>query len=495
MLRSGGNAVDAAVAAAAVQSVVELPWGGIGGDAFLLVSTPSGEVAALNGSGAAPASLDSGVVPGRQIPRFGPLSVGVPGCAAALRAAAERFGTRPLASLLEPAVGYAREGFAVSPELNRAIGRLRPQLPPDSALAALLEQNDCEVGETFCLPRLAETLEAVGEGGFYRGWVAEALADFVQDNGGLLAASDMADHAAAWTEPLSIDYRDVRVYTQPPVSLGCVLLMLLGMYERLALDVLAPNEARRIDAMVRCKHAAFTDVLGRLSDDSVARRSAEGLLSDEYLAQRCERLLSGPPAGLDAPSPAGSDTTCVAVLDGAGGAATLIHSLFNEFGSRVYEPRTGVLLNDRLANQVVGTGPNEIVGGRKPLHTLNSFLVLRDGLPIMAGATPGGRGQVQVNFQVIVNVVDTGMGLQDAVDAPRWLSGAPRRPEPNQNLYIEQGIDDAAADALRLLGHEITTTTPEDSDLFGSVVLVGKEKSGRLLGAADHRREATTAAV
>lgn len=502
VLRSGGNAVDAAAAAAAVQSVVEMPWGGVGGDAFLLVKRASGEIAAINGSGAAPKALSESAQV--QLPRFGPLSVGVPGFVGAVCAVVERFGSRPLAELLAPSVDLAKEGFPVSPEVSRAIARLVAQAGCD--LVELLDGNGSEPGEVFRQPQLARTLEEVGEGGaeaFYGGRLAKSLAGHLNDLGGLFSFDDFNSHSTEWASPISVEYRDAKIFTQPPVSLGCVLLLLLRMYQQLDLPPLAYDEQIRIDAMVRCKHTAFANLLGILSDQPSATDAAKALLSPESVAALCEGLLDVPLAELARPAAnpvarpfsaqVGDDTTCLAVLDGAGTSVTLIHSLFNEFGSRVYEPNTGILLNDRLANQRVGTGPGEIVGGRKPLHTLNSYLVERsDGL-LLAGSTPGGRGQVQFNFQVIVNVLQSGMGFREAVAAPRWLSGAPRRPEPNDGLYLEEGFSVELAERLQERGHTPESASSDDSDLFGSVTMVGREPSGSLLAVADHRREASAA--
>ena len=499
-LRRGGNAVDAAICAAVVQSVVEFPWCGVGGDAFWLIRTAGGEVLALNGSGAAPAALGSGNGNRSPIPRFGPLSVAVPGFVDALCEAWERFGTLPLAELFEPAVAYAREGFPLSPELSRAIARVRSSLAGDDALADLLGGNGSDADELFRQRQLAGTLESValeGRDAFYCGPTAGAISEAVRAGGGLLAATDLWEHAGSWVEPISVGYRDLTVHTQPPVSLGCVMLQQLRMYERLDLGALSFDDPERIDAMVRCKHAAFSDALATLRDGPRSAERAGALLSDELVTRRCEQLFKVAPEDLRRPVTgfAGSDTTCLTVLDSEGSAVTLIHSLFNEFGSRVYEPATGVLLNDRLANQVVGPGPNEIIGGRRPLHTLSAFLLERAGRPVMAGATPGGRGQVQINFQVIVNAVDCGMDLQAAVDTPRWLSGAPRRAEPNRQLYLEQGFGPEVGSELRRRGHDVLAAAPDDTDIFGSVVTVGTDGDGGLLAAADHRREATAAGL
>lgn len=575
MLSRGGSAVDAAVAAAAVQCVVEFPWGGIGGDAFVLVREPSdrddrlqpsrvsetsqslsGEVAhgranrlqpslsskgrdlssltvALNGSGTAPVGLEAAVQSGSKVPRFGPVSVAVPGFADAVCRAHARFGTLPLTDLFAPATELARAGVVLAGELGRAAERVVPDLEPDSPLRQVLEGALARPDKTLALPALAGTLEVVAADGpdaFYRGPISESLTTWVQSRGGVLDPDDLAVHSSEWVEPITTAYRGATVAVHPPVSLGCVALLELRLYERLALSGADHGDPVRIDAMVRCKHAALADVLAVLGDDPGAAERAEHLLSDEHVEARVRGLMEAAPEDLIHPatglaqaagasrtvglgqstalsSPAagprraaagpaagdGADTTCVAVADGRGQQAVIIHSLFNEFGSRELDPATGVLLNDRLGNQTVGPGPGRVSGGRRPLHTLHAFSVERGGAPSMMGATPGGRGQFQTNFQVIVNALDGGMGLQAAIDAPRWLSGAPRRPGADRRLHLEPSLGPEAARRLRDRGHDAVLTGPHDTELFGSVTAVGLAAEGSLAAAADRRREAASA--
>ena len=574
MLSRGGSAIDAAVAAAAVQCVVEFPWGGIGGDAFVLVREPSdrddrlqsgpasearplssretahgqanrlqpdlssggrdqsGFTVALNGSGAAPAGLETAVESGSKVPRFGPVSVAVPGFVDAVCRGHARYGTLPLVDLLAPAAELARVGVILAGELGRAAERVVPDLEADSPLRRALEVALARPDQPLALPALADTLEVVAADGpdaFYRGSISESLTTWVQSREGVLDPDDLAVHSSEWVEPLTAVYRGATVAVHPPVSLGCVALLELRLYERLGLSGTDPDDPVRIDAMVRCKHAALADVLAVLGDDPGAPERAERLLSDEHVEARVQGLLEAAPEDLIHPavglapstgaSPAaglgqstalsppaaspgrpavgplgdGSDTTCVAVADGRGQQAVVIHSLFNEFGSRELDPATGVLLNDRLGNQTVGPGPGRVSGGRRPLHTLHAFSVERGGAPVMMGATPGGRGQFQTNFQVIVNALDAGMGLQAAIDAPRWLSGAPRRPGADRRLHLEPALGPEAARRLRERGHDAVLTGPGDAELFGSVTAVGLDFGGALIAAADRRREAASA--
>ena len=486
--------MDAAVAAAAVQCVAEFPWGGIGGDAFVLVREPSGRTAALNGSGTAPVGLEAAVEPGSKVPRFGPVSVAVPGFADAVCRAHARYGTLPLPELFAPSAELARTGVELSGELGRAVERVVGDLEAQSSLRACLESALARPDRTLALPALADTLEAVAADGpdaFYRGPTAKSLAAFVRGRGGVLDLDDVASHSSQWVEPITVSYRGATIAVHPPVSLGCVALLELRLYERLGLEATEPGDPERIDAMVRCKHAALADALAVLSDDPGAVERAERLLSDEHIETRVRGLLEAVPEELTRPF-AGADTTCVAVVDGRGQQAAVIHSLFNEFGSRELDPATGVLLNDRLGNQTVGPGPGRVSGGRRPLHTLHAFSAESGGAAVM-GATPGGRGQFQTNFQVIANLIDAGMGLQAAIDAPRWLSGAPRRPGADRRLHLEPALGPEAARRLRDRGHDVTLTGPDDAELFGSVTAVRLAADGSPYAAADGRREAAAA--
>lgn len=496
VLRDGGNAVDAVIAAALVQSVVEMQWGGIGGDAFVLVRAPSGEVLALNGSGASPIKLAAHISDGEAIPRFGPLSVAVPGFVGALAALHDICGSMHLRELAAPAVEYADDGFPLTPALSDAIDRVMPELLSDEPLHELLESNGSAVGGRFRQPQLADTLRLITEGGataFYA-IVGESICRSLRARGGAMTPDDLASHDSPWSPPAAVNYHGVEVYTHAPVSLGCILLQQLKLYERLGAPYRPPADPVRIDAMVRCKHVAFSDALPKLLRGD--QTAIDDLLADDRLDQLTEQLLEAPIATLSSPieAPDGSDTTCVVATDASGWMAAIIHSLFNEFGSRELDPSSGVLLNDRLANQRHSTtGPGGLASGGRPLHTLNAVLATGAGDAVM-WATPGGRGQVQTSFQVVVNAFDGGNDHQQAIDEPRWLSGAPRRPEPDDQLYLEPGIPRDSAAELEHRGHRVAITDGSSSDLYGSCVLVGRSADGALLGAADRRRQASTVA-
>ena len=504
VLASGGNAVDAAIAASAVQCVRELPWCGLGGDAFALVSGPDGCVEALNGAGAVPRALATTPIPGGTLPRYGPLSISVPGLVDAWWRLWERYGTRSFASLVEPAATLADAGFALDRAFARALDRVRAATGPDDPFVAeFCYGNGSVVGEGFQLPALARTLREIGADGpsvFYEGRLACAVVGTLDRLGGLLSAEDLLEHSSDFEAPITVRYGSAEVSVTPPVSMGWVLLQLLLLYDALE-GRLIDDEADRIDLMVRCKHAAFAD-LGLLSRWQEAA-DVVPVLNGDSVERWCShiheqrRSQPAPVAASAAPAAGGgTDTTCLSVVDEQGLMVTFIHSLFNEFGSRVVVPGTGIVLNDRLAKQPARVGQSpEPPRFRRPLHTLVGYHVAERGRRLV-GATPGGRGQVQTNFQVLRAIIDDDASPQAAVDTPRWLSGTPRLPDSEDLLFLETGFPAGLDAELVRRGHAVADDAPADADLFGSCTIVGRGiQPAESLAAADHRRGAALARV
>ena len=493
-LANGGNAVDAALTASAVQSVVEMPWCGLGGDLFLLVYTRRDGVHALNGSGRAPARIGERVSVGQAVPRFGPSSIAVPGLPAAWEVAAQQFGTRPLGALLEPAIRYARDGFPLYPRLAEAMERLQAapgEAGPGPELGRLIGSLAWQPGTPFHQPELAASLEAIardGAGVCYFGDIAARTTAQVLERGGVLSQADMIHHTCGWEAPLTARYRGRTVYEHPLISLGCVLLQELRILEGSDLRGARPDDPAIIDLLVRCKEAAFEDAT-LLGDPDFVEDRTLWLLSDERVDWWRERVGRPVPVAAGELLPTGSDTTSTVVADQYGNVACLIQSLFNEWGSRVMVPGTGILLNDRLANmRADASSPNGVRGGQRPLHTLNTYLVVQDGRPILAGATPGGRGQVQLNLQLLTNVLDFGMNIQEAVDSPRWVSGAAYKGPSDRTLYLEAEMGESTIAALGQQ-HTVEVIESGDSDMFGNCTVVAIDPAtGALQAAADRRR-------
>ena len=495
VLADGGNAIDAAIAASAVQCVVEPAWCGIGGDAFAMIHTPRVNTA-INGSGAAPTGLN-GIQPGA-IPRFGALSVSVPGTVETWDGMATRFGTRPFPDLLNPAIELAEKGFPVDARLAAALGRLRPELDGYPGLARLLEANGAEVGETFYQPQLAKTLRTIAHEGakaFYEGSLSDALVAGLRSRGGVITGHDLAGHWGDWLSPLSIEYRGRQILEHPPVSLGVILLQelrILEGFDPASLDHLGPE---LVDLMILCKQAAFSDSLAHLGDPHHESVPLDWMLSEDRAKWWRDEIRRSRPTSFSV-SQDGPDTTSLAVVDGMGNTVTFIHSLFNEFGSREAPGDLGVILNDRLGNLVLEGGrPGGIRPGHRPVHTLNSFMVLENDHMIMAGATPGGRGQVQTLFQVLVRYLDHRFDIGEALRAPRWLHGSPRTRGVDGVLNLESTFPPSTAQALAANGYQVTTVANDDTDIFGSCTLVMSDPADhKLTAAADHRRGAAALA-
>jgi gamma-glutamyltranspeptidase/glutathione hydrolase len=481
-LQRGGNAIEAAIAASAVQCVVELPWCGLGGDAFMLIATAEGTVTSFNGSGPAPRDLHAGLISGPRAPRHGPLSVAVPGLVATWGAVVRHYATRPLSELLSSAIDYARSGFPVYPRLERAFAKIAGK---GTSLDELLRDNGLLTGQQFRQPALASSLDDIGT--FYRGASGGAIVDYLTGRGGVLSRDDLAALRVEPVEPIHVTYRGREVYSNPPVSLGCVLLEELKILEGFDLTDLQPGSADLINLLVECKDAAFTDA-AHLGDPMEVDNRLDWLLSEEragywrtHITRRAHESVAV----------GGSDTTSLVVADEAGNVVALIQSLFNEFGSREWVPECGVLLNDRLANLALDQQrPNALRGGRRPLHTLNTYMVLEDEHALLAGATPGGRGQVQTNLQVLVNVLDYGMDVQTAVDQPRWISGLPYRGEADRTLYLEAEYPPRTVEALTAAGHQVQVGVDEgeQADPFGNCTVIARGDTWQ--GAADFRRDA-----
>ncbi len=503
VLMEGGNVVDAAVAASAVLAVVRPHATGLGGDLFCQIFLArEGRVVAINASGPAPRAATAQHFRERgmqQVPMLGPLAVETPGCVAGWDLALRQFGTMPLANLLSYAVEYAENGVPVTPHLAAALAEGARTFAgfPDWGATFLCDGHPPRRGALLRQPNLARTLRALQEDGaeaFYRGGIGEAIAAYVQREGGLLAMEDLEACRAELLEPIQIDYRGYTVYEQPPVSQGHLLLQELAIAEGFDLATLGAQSADAVHLMVDAKKLAFADRLRYLGDPACVHVPLKQLLSKEYASRRrkvidpARAILAAAPGVLAAP---GGDTTAHCVVDAEGNAATMIQSLFKGFGSGVVAGDTGVVLNNRLASFFLDPAhPNGLAPGKRAIHTLNTYMLFRDGRVFLVGGTPGADDQVQVSFQVICNLVDHGMNLQEAIEAPRWSSTPGTLPGEITNPYglqLESGFSPEVAEELQKRGHAVEMAPPWS---FGSVsaILVDPE-NGVLCGGSDPRRD------
>ncbi|MFE7236397.1 gamma-glutamyltransferase [Streptomyces sp. NPDC001231] len=464
VLQEGGTAVDAAIAINATLGVVYPHMTGPGGDAFWLIhDAATGRVHALNGSGRAGAHATRPYFRQRdhqEIPTRGPLaSVTVPGAIDSWCTAHERFGSLPLARLLQPAITYAREGFAVCDSYAACAAEVAHVLSahPLTRSTLLPQDRPPVMADVLALPQLAETLETVaekGRPGFYEGPVAEEIATSLQQAGGLLTTEDLAAHRSEWTEPISTTYRGYRCYQAPPNSQGFAHLMALNIVENFDLGGMTDSSPEYVHLLVEATRLAFADRDRYLTDPDFHDIPLRHLLSKDYAAELSKRVAPRPaPAGPGARM--GGDTTCSVVVDSAGNAVSVIQSLYHEFGSGFIAGRTGVLMHNRGSFFSLDEAhPNRLEPGKRTFHTLMPGMLFRgENLDLVYG-TMGGEGQPQTSNALVTRVVDFGRDVQSAIDAPRWLYGRTWGDE-RRDLRMEDRFSSGTLDELRTWGHPV----------------------------------------
>jgi gamma-glutamyltranspeptidase / glutathione hydrolase len=485
VLQQGGNAVDAAIAAGAVLTVVE-PWSGqLGGDAFMLIARRGKGVTAINGSGAAPAA--AAVEDYRrlgEIPESGWLAATVPGIVDAWRVALERHGSRSLADLLANAIELAEEGFPLTARMARQNVAMTDVClaHPDTRRVFYPNGQPPAAGERLRQPDLArtfKTLQREGAEAFYHGPLAEAIVAASQRGGGLFSLEDFARHSTDVTVPIESSYRGWTVLEQPPVSQGIILLIALNILETTDL----PDEpAARIHQQVEAHKLALEERLLAVGDPRREPLEIHRLLDKAHAAQLASRIDPNHARPLG-PVPAGHpDTTYLCVVDRERTVVSYIHSLYA--GNGVIAGDTGVLLNNRMGCFSLEDGsPNLLAGGKRPIHTLNSWLLLRDGQLRVVGGTPGSFWQVQTNLQLINHLIDDQLPVQATVDEARWRMGS-QTAWNDASLELEGRFGRATAEALRHRGHQVALL--EDWASGGSAQLIAIEDD-ILVGAGDPR--------
>ena len=475
MLRAGGSAVDAAIAAAAMLSVVYPHMTSIGGDSFWLVHPArEGGVRFLDGGGRAPAAATIAAFQQRglaEVPYRGvlPATVTVPGAVASWIEAHAAHGRLPLARLFAPAIECARDGFAVGARLAYWIEHAAALLAetPEPAAIFLPGGAPLRAGQRLRNPDLARTLAAIaggGRAGFYEGEVGREIVRWSRAQGGLLAEADLQAQRAGWGEPLARRYRNITLYETPPPTQGLSVLQMLRLIEPFdlgAMDYLGPDH---VHLLVQAKQIAFHDRDRVLADPDFVKVPVERLLSEEYAAER--RRLVNMRRALpwdEVPSfgTLAGDTVYVAAVDAEGGAVSLIHSVYGSFGAGVVAGRTGVVMQNRGAYfSLDPTHPNRLEPGKRPLHTLIASMAFRDDRLWAALGCMGADGQPQIHLQAYTAMLDFGMDVQQAVEAPRWLSGRFGLLEPRDLLNLEGRFPEGTVAELERRGHTINRWGP-----------------------------------
>ncbi len=516
VLADGGNAVDAAIAAALVGTVVLPSMCSIGGDLFAVVHRPSGpgasgagELLSFQGSGNGPAGVtlewmaergETSPTGRRVLAQQGALSPAVPGFIAGAFAMLDRFGTRPFAQLAAPAINYARDGFPLS-VLGAAFIDARQDLlarTPASAAVFLPGGRAPKPGDLLKQTDLARTIGEVASGGadaFYRGGIASRIAAALADAGGALTADDFADHATDVTAPLSSTYRGYTVHETRLPTQGFVVLEALNILEHADLGPGALTSADGVHLGAEALAAAFADRNAYAADTPEGAAAVDRLISKDWAAGRFAAI-DPVRATADLPAGAMSDghTTSLCVVDGDGLMVSLIFSVSDWFGSGFVAGDTGILLNNRAGHcfSLEPGHPNVFAPGKRTMHTLNCYLVAApDGTPVLAGGTPGGDYQPQWNIQSITGLIDGRLDVQQAVAQPRWQiwpATYPAEVGAPAELRVEDRIGDEAIADLEARGHTVVRLGPWGAR--GAVQLIARDpETGVLAAGSDPRSE------
>lgn len=509
LLARGGNAADAAVAAAAALNVTEPTSTGIGGDMFALYyDGQTRQISALNGSGRAPAALTLERLKkeGRlaeSLPPFHPHTVTVPGACAGWCDLIAKHGALSMAEVLAPAIRLAEEGFPVAPLTayfwQRGVERQLKSAPNGYELT--IDGRAPRAGEIFRNLGLAKTFKVVAEqgaAGFYRGPIAEAIVSVIQTAGGCMTTDDLASHNSTWEEPIAVEYRDLRVYECPPNGQGMVALIALNLLEGFDLTALDPLSPEKTHLMIEALRLAFADAKRYVADPAFVNVPIKELLSKEYAAER-RKLIHPRRATLDvrhgAPS-ASSDTVYLSVVDGMGNACSFINSNYMGFGTGIIPKGWGFTLQNRGHNFSLDPNhPNCLAPRKRPYHTIIPAMVTRaadDSLYASYGVM-GGFMQPQGHVQVLSALRDAGLDPQSALDLPRFCLDAETQ---GGGVAIEEGMPHAVRDALQTMGHPVYDVGGYERALFGrGQVILRDPQSGVLCGGSDPRADGCAGAL
>jgi gamma-glutamyltranspeptidase / glutathione hydrolase len=483
VLKDGGNAVDAALCASAVLSVVKSYHCGLGGDVFgIFYSAKERRVFVLNGSGRSPRLLRREAYSG-SIPHRGILAASTPGAVDAWFEAASKLGSRTMRDLLKPAIDYADNGFPVFPHLAKVIRSSHTALAADPAWAAIFlpDGKVLEIGELLVQKDLAATLTNIANGGresFYVGDSAKSIVRKSNSCGGFFTLQDFAEHQSIWEEPLAASYRGYEVTVPPPNSFGLLLLLQLKILAEHDMKRFGHNTPAYVALQVRAKEQAWTAGEFWLSDPAQYRRDEITQFVNAFPRDK-ENPVSAAPVRNH-----GNSTTYIATADRFGNWASLIQSVHQSFGCGVVVDGTGIVLNNRMSGfGLIPNHPNELAPAKLPAHTLSPALVLKDDKPVMAIGTPGGLGQTQFLTQLLCNIVDFEMNLQEAIEAPRWQS------ESTKCVDLESRISTDVSRRLSSESYEVNICGPWEF-AFGGVQAIRLHDNGKVfMAAADPRRD------
>jgi len=506
ILKAGGNAIDAAIAANAVLGLMEPTGNGLGGDVFAIVwDAESEQLYGLNGSGRSPRSLtldyfkENGF---EKIPSYGPLPVSVPGCVDGWFELHSRFGTMDMKKILQPAISYAREGFPVTELIAYywAGGARNLSRFPNVAEVYMPGGKAPSKGEIFKNPYLANTLEKIANGGrdaFYKGEIARTIGAFMEEQGGFLSYDDLASHSSEWVEPVSANYRGYDVWELPPNGQGIAALQILNILEAYDISDMGFGSVDYIHHFVEAKKLAFEDRAKYYADPAFNDLPVDELISKDYADGRRE-LINPKRASrnLDAGELEHGNTIYLTVADEKGNMVSLIQSNYRGLGSGMCPPGLGFILQDRGEIFSLEEGHfNVYEPGKRPFHTIIPAFVTKDGIPLMSFGVMGGSMQPQGHAQIVINMIDFGMNLQEAGDAPRIRHDGSSQPTGSKMsdggvVNLESGIPIESIRELAKRGHTIQYSM---GGYGGYQAILWDKKNGVYFGASESRKDGQAA--
>jgi gamma-glutamyltranspeptidase/glutathione hydrolase len=510
VLRKGGNAIDAAIAANAVLGVTDPEMDGIGGDLFAIVyDSKTKKLYGLNASGRSPYALTSEILSqnGRQfIPASGPLSVSVPGCVDGWFQMHQRFGKIPMTTILSYAVNYARNGFPVADEAAFYYDELVRMYGSNSNVQSVFMPNGSvpKRGEVFKNPALANSLEKIAIGGrdvFYKGEIAKAIDGWMKKNGGYLSYQDLADHHSEWVEPVSTTYRGYRVWELPPNGQGITVLQMLNILENFDFSKITYGSAEHVHLFTEAKRLAYEDRAKYYGDPDFAKIPVNDLISKNYGTLRAKEI------NLQKASPryaAGDDkalrtgeTIYLTIADSDGNMVSLIQSNCSVFGSGILPDSLGFFLQNRGFMFSLQNGQNNSYAPHKrPFHTIIPAFVTKDDKPYMSFGVMGGGFQPEGQVEVLMNMIDFGMNIQEAGDAPRIdhqgsSDQTGKMSDGIGTIYLESGFSEKTIRTLLQMGHKVAAGTPGNFGGYQCILFDSKQHVYQ--GASDPRKDGMAA--
>ena len=472
ILKQGGNAIDAAIAANAALGLMEPTGCGVGGDLFAIVwDAKTQKLYGLNGSGRSPKSmtLDTLKAMGlEKIPAYGPLPVSVPGAVDGWTSLHDKFGSMPLKKILAPAIGYAEEGFPVTELIGYYLGSIDrfSRMGYPNIKETYFDPNGGQRpknGDRYRNPALADTYRAIarkGREGFYEGEVAHTITSFIKEQGGFLSMEDLSSHRSQWVEPVSVNYRGYDVWELPPNGQGIAALQLLNILENKDFSDVRWGSEEHLHLFTEAKKRVFEDRAKYYADMDMAKVPVEALLSKEYAAENYGELKPYA-SNYDAGEISAGETIYLTVADKDGNMISLIQSNYRGMGSGMVPPGLGFMLQDRGELFSLEEGYNNTYEpSKRPFHTIIPAFITKDGAPLMSFGVMGGDFQPQGHAQIVMNMVDYGMNVQEAGDAPRWDHSGGSSPVTGPStdkgeVHVESGIPYETVRGLMGRGHKV----------------------------------------